>query len=147
MQGVAVFLYVPRCITTASTWNIKQQRLPQEKEKYQISTLALNQRNPSYVLLGLHLKKKLQSNKMVSQSEVEDSLVSLLVEDMQPLSTVECSGLKKFCSRVLPHYELPSRRTARCRLHSVYDRKKTKWIAKLQQVKWISDTWSAHKSK
>ena len=34
---------------------------------------------------------------------------------------------------------------ARCKLHSVYDRKKTKWIAKLQQVKWISDTRSAHK--
>lgn len=47
---------------------------------------GIESKKPKLRTIGSAFEKKLQSNKMVSQSEVEDSLVSLLVEDMQPLS-------------------------------------------------------------
>ena len=83
-----------------------------------------------------------------SQSAFEYHLVKMLIEDMQPLATVERRGFKRFCSLFLPRYSLPSRRKATRRLHELYEEEKAKLIDSLVKVRWVSataDIWSAHR--
>ena len=84
----------------------------------------------------------------MTQAEFENSLVEMLVEDMQPLATVERPGFRKFCRRCIPHVHLMSRRTAGRRLDAMYDEAKTKFINELTKIRWMSctaDLWSSHK--
>lgn len=85
--------------------------------------------------------------KRLKQSEFEGHLVEMLVEDMQPLATVERQGFRKFCGLVMPQYSLPSRRQAGRILNDMYEREK-KLMELLIDVRWISataDLWGAHK--
>lgn len=85
---------------------------------------------------------------VLTQAEFENSLVEMLVEDMQPLATVERPGFRKFCRRCIPQVHLMSRRTAGRRLDAMYDEAKTKFINELTKVRWMSctaDLWSSHK--
>lgn len=88
------------------------------------------------------------SNKALSQIEFEDSLVRMLIEDMQPMATVERSGFRRFCELLLPRFVLPSRRTACRRLHEICAVEKAKLMESLSKVRWVSttaDLWSAHR--
>jgi len=94
------------------------------------------------------MHKASQPAKALSQSAFDKDVVQMLVTDMQPLAAVEREGFKKFCTRYLPRYTLPSRRTAGRRLHEMYLMEKEKLVAKLAAVPWMSataDIWSAHK--
>jgi hypothetical protein len=84
----------------------------------------------------------------MTQSEFEDNLARMLVEDMQPLATVERNGFRKFCAAVLPRFSLPSRRTMGRRLDDIYTAEKVSFISTLSNTRWMSataDIWSAHK--
>jgi hypothetical protein len=72
----------------------------------------------------------------------------MLIEDMQPLSTVERHGFKKFCSFLLPGYSLPSRRSTSRWLHELYAVEKENMLKTLADIHWLSataDIWSAHR--
>ena len=91
---------------------------------------------------------KCSTTKTLSQAEFEDELARMLVEDMQPIATVERSGFQKFCSVVLPQFSLPSRRTTGRRLDEIYVQEKQKLLSVLSNTQWVSataDIWSAHK--
>jgi hypothetical protein len=138
-----------------------QEHHNQEFQNYRATRAATGKRKASVSNIGCVVQAKIKRQSTIetavekssrsvkiSQSEFEDQLLCMLVEDMQPLNTVERSGFKSFCSQVLPQYDLPSRRTASRHLHTMYDTQKCKLIAALQSVKWISataDIWSAHK--
>lgn len=87
--------------------------------------------------------------RVLSQEEFENALVEMLVEDMQPLGTVEQTGFKKFCKRILPpELTLISRRTVGRRVDALYKDAKEKFIQELASVRWVScmaDMWSSHK--
>lgn len=61
----------------------------------------------------------------------------MLLEDMQPIATVERSGFQKFCARFLPHVSLPSRRTLTRQVSDAYKTSKQEMIAELQNVKHV----------
>lgn len=72
----------------------------------------------------------------------------MLVEDMQPISSVERSGFQKFCTQVAPYCTIPSRRTLNRRLQCLYEMTRNETIEAFQKAKWMSataDAWSAHK--
>jgi hypothetical protein len=75
------------------------------------------------------------SNKALSQVEFEDSLVRMLIEDMQSKATVERSGFRKFYELLPPRYVLPSRRTACRRLHETSAVEKAKLMESLSKVR------------
>ena len=82
----------------------------------------------------------------VSQHEFQSGLLNVLLEDMQPIATVERSGFQKFCARFLPHVSLPSRRTLTRQVSDAYKTSKQEMIAELQNVKhvsWTADLWIA----
>jgi len=84
----------------------------------------------------------------VSQKEFEHSLLTMLLEDMQPLATVERSGFKKFCQTTLPNVQVPSRRTLGRSIEDLYQQHKTDLIEQLSAVQYMSvsaDLWSSHK--
>lgn len=86
--------------------------------------------------------------KVASQKAFEDQLVRMLIEDMQPLSTVERHGFRKFCSLLLPGYAVPSRRSTSRWLHELYAVEKEDMFKTLADIHWLSataDIWSAHK--
>lgn len=70
-----------------------------------------------------------------SQSEFENQLLEMFIEDMQPMATIERSGFRKFCDTFLPRYTLPSRRTLNRRLADMYKTEKTQLIALLANKK------------
>jgi len=72
----------------------------------------------------------------------------MLVKDMQPIATVERSGIKKLFQRLLPNVDLPSRRTLARNIDDMYDRNKQQLIQELKHSDYISttaDIWSSHK--
>lgn len=84
----------------------------------------------------------------MTQLEFENQLVCMLIEDMQPMATVDRLGFQKFCNACLPQYSLPSRRTVSRRLDDIYNVEKQKLIEALGKARWVSataDAWSAHK--
>jgi hypothetical protein len=86
--------------------------------------------------------------KQISQSEFDTSLLVMLLEDMQPVTTVERSGFKKFIMNILPHIHLPSRRTLGRQIDILYEQHKAMLVDEFKQVRYISltaDLWSSHK--
>ena len=86
--------------------------------------------------------------KQISQSEFDTSPLVMLLEDMQPVTTVERSGFKKFIMNILPHIHLPSRRTLGRQVDILYEQHKAMLIDEFKQVRYISltaDLWSSHK--
>jgi len=84
----------------------------------------------------------------MTQAEFEENLVRMLVQDMQPLATVERNGFSKFCAAVLPQFSLPSRRTMGRRFDDVYAAERLSLMSTLSNTRWVSataDIWSAHK--
>jgi len=72
----------------------------------------------------------------------------MLVEDMQPIATVERSGFKKLFQRILPNVDLPSRRTLARNIDDMYDSHKQQLIEELKHIDYISttaDLCSSHK--
>lgn len=72
----------------------------------------------------------------------------MIVEDMQPLALVERSGFQKFCCNLLPHIQMPSRRTVSREIDALYEEKKHSLIMELEKIKYVSvtaDLWSSHK--
>jgi hypothetical protein len=104
----------------------------------------------------LPIKRKVQKlvnfgekeTKIVSQKQFEHELLSMLLEDMQPLATVERTGFMKFISNLLPYLHIPSRRTLGRRIDDLYKTEKEMLIKELQCIQHLSvsiDLWSSHK--
>lgn len=94
------------------------------------------------------LKPTTPRNKPASQSEFKQELINMIVEDMQPIALVERSGFQNFCHTLLPHIQMPSRRTVSREINTLYDEKKHALIMELEKVKYVSvtaDLWSSHK--
>jgi len=72
--------------------------------------------------------------KAVSQKEFEFEILSMLVDDMQPIATVERSGFKKLFQRNLPNVDLPSRRTLARNIDDMYDSHKQQLIEELKHI-------------
>lgn len=84
----------------------------------------------------------------MTQAEFEKNLACMLVEDMQPLATVERNGFSNFCAALLPQYSIPSRRAMGRRLDDMYAAEKLSLMSTLSKTRWVSataDIWSAHK--
>jgi hypothetical protein len=84
----------------------------------------------------------------VTQEKFNQSLLNMLVEDMQPLATVERTGFKKFCSIVTPEMNIPSRRSLGRYTDEAYSQAKAKLVETLDKVEFVSvsaDLWSSHK--
>jgi len=100
------------------------------------------------VVLAAFAKSATSSSKPLTQANFEEHLARMLIEDMQPLATVERNGFSKFCAAVLPQFSLPSRRTMGRRLDDIYDAEKLSLMSTLSNTRWVSataDIWSAHK--
>jgi hypothetical protein len=101
---------------------------------------------PQEVVLAAFAKSA--TSKPLTQANFEEHLARMLIEDMQPLATVERNGFSKFCAAVLPQFSLPSRRTMGRRLDDIYDAEKLSLMSTLSNKRWVSataDIWSAHK--
>ena len=84
----------------------------------------------------------------VSQKEFEHTILLMLLEDMQPLATVERSGFQKLFQKILPNVQMPSRRTLGRQIDDLHQLHKADLIAELTNVTYLSvaaDLWSSHK--
>lgn len=120
---------------TPSQWvrEIWQTRLLQENVNHQ--------KPPSYWIKSN--ETQYCAVKSLIKTEDTGKLILILVDDMQPVHTVDWSSFKKCC---LPKYELPSQGTASHRFNVMYETEKSKLTAVLRTVKWTSataDTYSA----
>ena len=97
---------------------------------------------------GIQKQTAVARGSVISQKQFEHHLLVMLLEDMQPIATVERSGFQKFCSNILPHIRMPSRRTIGRQVEELYQQQKTELIDELKNVQYVSvaaDLWSSHK--
>jgi hypothetical protein len=83
-----------------------------------------------------------------TQTRFEQSLVEMLIEDMQPIGSVERSGFQKFCKQCILYCKVPNRRALNRRLQHLYESSKIETTEAFGKAKWMSataDVWSAHK--
>lgn len=93
-------------------------------------------------------KVQSKSAPLLSRKDFEFEILSMLVEDMQPIATVERSSFKKLFKHLLPHVDLPSRRTLGRNIDDMYESHKQQLIEELNHINYISttvDLWSSHK--
>lgn len=98
--------------------------------------------------IDVQLRQQPVKVKPITQDEFNKELLNMIVEDMQPLASVERTGFKKFCARIAPQVQIPSRRTLARYTEELYCKEKEKLIATLDKVKHVSvtvDLWSSHK--
>ena len=90
-------------------------------------------------------------NDSIKKKELDDLVVRMIVEDLQPLSVVEDKGFKKLVNGLNPRYDLPSRREiGRTLLPSIYNREIERARQELDKVKHISlktDIWTSRQTK
>ncbi len=136
----------------ATTTTAGRKRKLQDETKSNATSCSSTDQNPSVSkpkcqgLVSDIFSKR--SSKPLTQAEFEENLARMLVEDMQPLATVERSGFIKFCAAVLPQFTLPSRRTMGRRLDELYAAEKLSLMSTLSNTRWVSataDIWSSHK--
>jgi hypothetical protein len=90
----------------------------------------------------------IEATTKITQKQFEDELLTMLLEDMQPMAIVERTGFTTFVKRLLPYLRLPSRRTLGRRINDLYDVEKKYLIDELKLVQYVSvtiDLWSSHK--
>jgi len=83
------------------------------------------------------------STKKVSQTEFQAALLNMMLHDMVPMATVECSGFQKFCARILPSITVP-RCTVTRQVNDAYITCKKEMTDELQNVSCTADLWSSH---
>lgn len=102
----------------------------------------------SQLFTVLHRRCKVSLLHLYHRRTFEFEILSMLLEDMQPIATVERSGYKKLFKCLLPHVDLPSRRTLGRNVDDMYESHKQQLIEELTHINYISttvDLWSSHK--
>ena len=105
------------------------------------STTGANKRTASEVDEAGHSKKQMilddhilqirTASKQPTQKDFDFDVLTLIVEDSEPLPLVERSGFRSFCEKYISRYKIPSRRALSRRVIEVYDDNKAKLLKKL----------------
>ena len=85
---------------------------------------------------------------VLSQTEFDGALCSMITTDMMPLATIERKGFITFCAKVAPQCVVMNRRQLGREVSKLYTEEKQKLISALQNAEFLSattDAWRSHK--
>ncbi|XP_076738533.1 uncharacterized protein LOC143416797 [Maylandia zebra] len=81
------------------------------------------------------------------QSQIDEDLVSMVIEDSQPFSIVEDKGFKRFVESLNPSYVLPTKKALKVMVEARYQKMKEKAKASIEKaaaVSLTSDIWTSN---